>query len=311
MSKLDDLLRAGAANIDESMGVGVVRGPGNPSPVPSSTPARWQGVTKSKSAVEIPVEKLHRDPNQPREEFEPEALARLAQSLKTRGQLQPVRARWDEGRGGYVIIAGERRWRAAKMAGLATVSAVVVDGDMPAGELLAVQLIENCLREDLRPVEQAKAYRALIDRNGWSIRQLAGELALDHSAVSKTLKLLELPEAVQGFVENGDLPTWTAFEVAKAETPELQQELARRVMSERLTATETAEAVRQTAGRKSKGRGASKGKKITARSFKTAAGVKITLERGRGLDDDTAAEALRDALRQVEQRAVGDEGVAA
>lgn len=116
-------------------------------------------MTKSKNAVEIPVEKLHRDPNQPREEFGDDALNRLAESMRTRGQLQPIRVRWDEGRGAYVIIAGERRWRAARMAGMATISAVVVEGDLPAAELLALQLVENCLREDLSDIEQAKAFR--------------------------------------------------------------------------------------------------------------------------------------------------------
>jgi ParB family transcriptional regulator, chromosome partitioning protein len=114
----------------------------------------------------------------------------------------------------------------------------------------------------------------LLEQNDWSIRQLAAELALDHSAVAKTLKLLDLPESVQGFVEKGELPTWTAFEVAKAETPQLQEELARRVVAERLTASETAEAVRESAGRK--GRGAAKGRKgrITARVTRTARGTK-------------------------------------
>jgi ParB family chromosome partitioning protein len=306
MSKLDDLLRAGGANIDESMGRGVRGGPGTPTASPSTAPARWQGVTKSKGAVEIPVEKLHRDANQPREDFDEPALARLAESIRTRGQLQPIRVRWDEGRGAYVIIAGERRWRAASMAGLAAVSAVVVEGEMPPAELLVVQLVENCLREDLKPVEQAKAYRALLDQNGWSIRQLASELALDHSAVAKTLKLLELPESVQGFVESGELPTWTAFEVAKAETPQLQEDLARRAVAERLTATATAEAVRQSAGRtgKGKGRGGAKGRKPTSRVFRGTAG-KVTVELRKGAGDEAIVALLSEVLDQAKARIPG------
>ncbi len=296
MSKLDDLVKAGGANMAESIGVNVGRGPSSAPLATSSTPARWQGVTKSKSAVEIPVEKLHRDPNQPREEFDPAALERLAESIRTRGQLQPIRVRWDECSGVYVIIAGERRWRASRMAGLATISAVVVDREMPAGELLAMQLVENCLREDLRPVEQAKAYRAILDQNGWSIRQLAGELALDHSAVAKTLRLLDLPESVQGFVETGKLPTWTAFEVAKAETPELQEEMARRAVTERLTASETAEAVRKSTGRKTKGKGVSKSRKLTSKVFKTSRGPRVSVDFGRGLTDEMILVALAEAM---------------
>ena len=86
----------------------------------------------------IPIEKIQSDPDQPREEFESEALDRLAESLKVRGQLQPIRVRWDEGRGVYVIIIGERRWRAAVQAGLPTMSCVVHDGSVDPGELLAL-----------------------------------------------------------------------------------------------------------------------------------------------------------------------------
>lgn len=234
MSKFDELMKAGA-NIDESMGAGVTRGPGSPPPATSSVPARWQGVGKSKNTLEIPVDKVEPDPDQPREDFDPAALDRLAESLKTRGQLQPIRVRWEESRGAYVIICGERRWRAAVKAGLPTVGAVVVEGAMTPAELLAVQLVENCLREDLRPVEQSKAYRALMEQNGWSIRQLAAELALDHSAVARAMKLLDLPESVQSRVERGDLSTWTAYEIAKVADATEQEHLAARAVEEKLT----------------------------------------------------------------------------
>ena len=177
MGKFDELMKAGA-NIDESMGAGVTRGPASAPLATSTAPARWQGVSKNKNAVEVPVDKIGPDPDQPREEFDPEALDRLAASLKARGQLQPIRVRWDEGKEVYVIICGERRWRAAMKAGMATMSAVVVEGEILPAELLAMQLVENCLREDLKPVEQAKAFRTLMDRNGWSTRQLAAELAV-------------------------------------------------------------------------------------------------------------------------------------
>src|SRR5262249_22242797 len=152
---------------------------------------------KSKNAVEIPLDKLAPDPAQPREEFNEEALSRLAESLQTKGQLQPIRVRWDEGRGVYTILVGERRWRAARMAGLPTIAAVVADGPIDAGELLAIQLVENCLREDLKPIEQAKAFKILIDRNGWTVRQAAHELSINHSNVVRALALLELPQTVQ------------------------------------------------------------------------------------------------------------------
>jgi ParB family transcriptional regulator, chromosome partitioning protein len=243
MGKLDDLKRMTSGNVDDSLGVGrvgrVLDAPGT-SP---ATPARWQGVTKSKNAVEIPLEKIIPDPDQPREEFDQEALERLAQSLKTKGQLQPIRVRWDEGRGAYMILVGERRWRAAGLAGLATIAAAVVEGPIEPGELLAVQLIENCLREDLKPIEQAKAFKALIDRNGWTVRQVAQELAVNHSNVVRALALLELPESVQRFVEQGDLSPTTAYEVGKLADPAMQAEVAQATISEGLTRNEVVELV--------------------------------------------------------------------
>jgi ParB family chromosome partitioning protein len=259
MGKLDELRRAGSAAAAESMGAGVPLLHDAPTIGPAQVPVHLQGVTKVKNVAQIPVEKIGPDPDQPREEFDEEALSRLADSLRTRGQLQPIRVRWDEGRGLYVILVGERRWRAARMAGLPTLSAVIVDGSIEPSELLAIQLIENCLREDLRPIEQARAFRALMDRNGWSARQLARELAIDHTGVARALALLELPMTVQERVEQGSLPPATAYELSKVEDPESQRELAERVVSEGLSRAEAVEAVRRVAG-KSKGKGASKGK---------------------------------------------------
>jgi ParB family transcriptional regulator, chromosome partitioning protein len=308
MGKLEELQRLAGANSRESMGEGRPGGaaPGPPqAPASSGMPARLQGISKSKNAVEIPVDKVHPDPDQPREDFDPESLARLAESLKARGQLQPIRVRWDEVRGAYIIICGERRWRAAAMAGMATMSAVVVEGEIPPGELLAIQLVENCLREDLKPVEQSKAYRALMDRNGWSIRQLAAELALDHTAVSRALKLLEMPESVQVQVERGDLSPWTAYEIAKVEDPAEQTELAARVVSEGLSRAETVEVVRQTTGKgnkpaRGKGKGgAGKPRKVTSRVFRTTTGPRITVEFRKGLDDGLVLAALAEAMHQI------------
>jgi ParB family chromosome partitioning protein len=122
-----------------------------------------------------------------------------------------------------------------------------------------MQLIENCLREDLRPVEQAKAFRALMDRNQWPALRLAEVLHLNVATVTRALALLELPGAVQGRVEAGELAPSVAYEISKVKDPDEQAELAARVVDENLSRSETIEAVRKVAGR-AKGRGASKGK---------------------------------------------------
>jgi ParB family transcriptional regulator, chromosome partitioning protein len=246
MSKLEELLKSSGANIDASMGAGrsarLLHGatPGSD----STGPARMRGLVRSKDAAEIPVDRIDRDPEQPRQEFDAESLARLAESLRTRGQLQPIRVRWDEGRGVYVIVCGERRWRAARLAGLPTLSCVIMERPGGPGELLALQLIENALREDLSAMEQARAYRALIDRNGWSARQLAAELAVNPATVTRALALLELPSTIQDQVEQGTLAPGTAYEVGKIEGSDAQVAVAARVVDQGLTRAEAAEVVK-------------------------------------------------------------------
>jgi ParB family transcriptional regulator, chromosome partitioning protein len=239
MGKLDDLKRTGMANAFESMGAFA------PAPavgvMPTASASKHDGVTRAKNVCVIPLDKIARDPNQPREEFDPDALRRLADSLKERGQLQPIGVRWDEALGVYVIVFGERRWRAAGMAGIPTVNALVMEGAISPEELIVVQLVENAVREDLRPIEQARAYRKLMDAKGCSARQIARELAVDQARVVRALALLELPETVQAQVEQGAIPPTTAYEISKAE-PDRQEELARRVVIEGLRTADVTEA---------------------------------------------------------------------
>ena len=155
-----------------------------------------------------------------------------------------MRVRWDEGRGLYVIIAGERRWRAAVRAGLPMLSAVVHEGPIEPAERLALQLVENALREDLRPVEQGKAFRRLMEANGWSGNQLAKELAITQSSVSRTLALLDLPEAVQARVDAGDLAARAAYELSKLPDAAIQAEVADQVLAEGLPLAQVAEMVK-------------------------------------------------------------------
>lgn len=303
MSKLDEMRRMTAGNVDDSMGVGRVVVHGAQASAGPSAPARWQGVAKSKNAAEIPVAKIGPDPDQPREEFDAAALQRLAESLKARGQIQPISVRWIEERGQYVIVCGERRWRAAALAGLSTMSCVVLDRPVPPGELLALQLVENLLREDLKPIEQARAYRSLMDGNGWSVSQVARELAVDHSNVSRALALLTLPGEVQGQVEQGALSPATAYEVSKLEDPDAQAKVAARVVAEGLSRAETVEAVRKASRAPAKGRGGKLKPRPTSRLIRAGDGYRLCVERKRGIDPVGLAEALREALAIVEAEA--------
>jgi ParB family transcriptional regulator, chromosome partitioning protein len=252
MSKLDELLKTTGANIDASMGAGRVARPLHGATT-SATPAiggRMQGLVRSKDAAEIPVDRIDRDAEQPREEFEPEGLDRLAKSLQTRGQLQPIRVRWDEGRGLYVVVCGERRWRAARLAGLPTLSCIIMERAAGPGELLALQLIENALREDLSAMEQARAYKSLIELNGWSARYLAAELAVNPATVTRALALLELPAVIQDQVEQGTLAPGTAYEVGKLDGAEAQVAVATQVVDQQLTRAEVAEVVKAVKARR-------------------------------------------------------------
>jgi ParB family chromosome partitioning protein len=304
MGKLDELKRSMGANVIESASRRETPAGTTASHLPSLSSARMSGVARSKNALDIPLDRIYPDPDQPREDFDEASLERLAESLKTRGQLQPVRVRFDEGRGEYILICGERRWRAARMAGLPTLACVVSEGVIDAGELLALQLIENCVREDLQPIEQARAYRTLIDRTGWSGNRLAQELGIAQSSVVHALALLALPTAVQEQVEERKLSPSTAYEISKIEDSEAQRNIAALAVAEGLTRAEVVEAVRETA-RQSKGRGGSKtkpkAKKVTIRTFRTGDGFTVTIECKRGLDLATmlaSAEKVAQTLRQ-------------
>ncbi|HWE37811.1 MAG TPA: ParB/RepB/Spo0J family partition protein [Isosphaeraceae bacterium] len=301
MGKMDDLIRVAGAHIDESMGAG-----DSPriTPTAGAAPARWRGVTKARDAAHIPLGMIERDPSQPREEFDPEALGRLADSLRARGQLQPVRVRWDEGRGAYIIVVGERRWRAAKVAGLETLSCVIVERADDPDELLALQLVENALREDLRPVEQARAYRRLMEARGWSSRRLADELHVGQASVVRALALLDLPATVREKVEQGALPASVAYEVSKLPEAGDQAAVAAEVVDRALNRAEAAELVRAVrAGRPSPPQ------RPEPVEVDLGDGVTVTV-RWKRPSPTTAAQALRKALKVLQQRDRADERAA-
>jgi ParB family chromosome partitioning protein len=152
--------------------------------------------------LELPVDLIKPNPNQPRTKFDPEALAGLASSIEASGVVQPllVRPLHD---GSYELIAGERRWRAARQAGLKKVPAVVRDSEQ--AERLQVALIENMVREDLNPVEEAKACAALVDELGLSKEELARRVGRSRPAVSNLIRLLDLPDEALELLDSGEL----------------------------------------------------------------------------------------------------------
>lgn len=294
MSTKDALAARFGGNVRESMGAGGGGGFVLPSGAIPGESTKYQGCTRVKSALLIETGRIVPDPNQPRKEFEAGALDRLAQSLEERGQLQPIRVRWDGAMEKWIIIAGERRWRAAVQAGLPTIVAVEATVPLTEDELLEEQLIENCLREDLRPIEQAKAYKALLTRRGLSQRQLAERLHIGQATIAKALALLSLPEEIQASVEAGAIGPSEAYQLTRVEDPTEQAELAQGAKSGRLKRDELQEHARTPR----KGRGASKGRKVTSRVFRTALG-KATVELRKGAGHEAILGVLEEALRMI------------
>ena len=151
----------------------------------------------------VGIDQLHRSQLNPRRDFGDAELAELADSIRTKGLLQPIIARPDANRGGYEIVAGERRWRAAQRAGIHQVSIIV--RDLNDQELLEVALIENVQRSDLNAIEEATGYNDLTERFGYTQEQLADVIGKSRSHIANTLRLLKLPPAVRSLVANGAL----------------------------------------------------------------------------------------------------------
>jgi ParB family transcriptional regulator, chromosome partitioning protein len=153
------------------------------------------------SLLEIQIADIHVNPNQPRKLFDSGALQELATSIKASGVIQPVVVR--RVNGAYQLIAGERRWRAARQAGLDRIPAVVRDAT--DAESLEMALVENLLREDLNPMEEAEAYQKLLAQFGWTQDELAQRIGRDRSSIANALRLLRLPELLQADLRGGRL----------------------------------------------------------------------------------------------------------
>jgi ParB family chromosome partitioning protein len=181
--------------------------------------------------LELPVNDIQPNPHQPRREFDQSALAELAGSIKANGLIQPIIVRVTDS--GFQLIAGERRLRAAKLAGLPTIPAIVrsVDGFSQA----QMALVENIQREDLNPIERAQAYRALLDQLGLTQAELAGRLGEDRSSIANFLRLLDLIDPVQSMVRDGQLSLGHAKILAGVGEPVEQERLARLVVAQGLS----------------------------------------------------------------------------
>jgi len=182
---------------------------------------------------------------QPRSHFDEASLQSLAESIKTHGIVQPLVVR-PKG-SGYELIAGERRWRAAQLAGLERVPVVV--RNVPDENLLEIALIENIQREDLNPIEEALAYKRLIETVGLSQDALATRVGRDRSFITNYLRLLRLPDDIQNLVRDGRLSPGHARTLVTLEAEDLQRRLARQIIEGSLSVRATEELVKKATGK--------------------------------------------------------------
>ena len=180
----------------------------------------------------LPLQKIEPNPKQPRRTFDPEALQSLADSIAEHGVVQPLAVR-DAGNGYYQIIAGERRWRAARLAGLTELPVVVLDADDQT--VMELALIENLQRQDLNPMEEAEGYRVLMEDYGLTQEQAAARVGKSRPAVANALRLLALPDEVRAMVEEGTLSAGHARAVLTLSSHRLQKAAAQKIIALRLS----------------------------------------------------------------------------
>ena len=193
-------------------------------------PAQGEG------SISLPISQVEPGLNQPRKRFDPETLSDLAESIRVHGIIQPLTVR-RLASGYYQIIAGERRWRAAKQAGLTEVPAVIIEAD--DRKVMELGLIENLQREDLNPAEEARGYQVLMEEYGLTQEQVAEEMGKSRPAIANTLRLLALPEDLLKLVEEGTLSAGHARAILGAPTQAMQRQAAKQVIAHGLSVRQT------------------------------------------------------------------------
>ena len=260
------------------------------------------GGEASSELAHLPVETIHANPRQPRKRFDNEATSALADSIRSQGLVQPVVVRPREA-GGFELIAGERRWRAAREAGVPTVPALVREADDRDSLLLG--LVENVAREELSAVEEARAYALLMDEFGLSLGDLGERVGKAKPTVSNRLRLLELPDDLLGLVERGELSEGHARAVLAVPDNEGRRRLARQIVRRGMS-VRAAERAARWAGAKTKPRKVAKVDPALAARARAAAeratGFTARVRAGKleiSFLDETELEELAEALERL------------
>lgn len=187
------------------------------------------------SVLELKINDVEPNSGQPRKVFDQEKLQALADSIKDHGIVQPIIVRKEDTR--YIIVAGERRWRAAKIAGLKAIPAVVKE--LSTREVMEVALIENLQREDLNPIEEAEAYQKLLDEHGMTQEDVSKLVGRSRAAIANSVRLLSLAEEIQDMLSDGRLTSGHARTLITIDNQKRQQELAEQIVEKGLNVRET------------------------------------------------------------------------
>lgn len=284
----EDLGDAGTAGVAD---------PGASRPVPRGTETSGTGALR-----DLPIEAIVANPRQPRTEFDPDSLAELVASIREVGLLQPVVVRATSDPAVHELVMGERRWRASRQAGLVVIPAIVRDTDDAA--MLRDALLENLHRADLNPLEEAAAYRQLLDDAGCSQEELSRRIGRSRPQISNTLRLLRLAPAVQRRVAAGVLSAGHARALVSLDDPATQETLAARIVAEALSVRATEEIVGSGSAHAAPGRRAPRAgapvssehgeiARVLGDLLETRVTVQTTRSRGRIVIEFATAEDLR------------------
>ncbi|MBO5066708.1 MAG: ParB/RepB/Spo0J family partition protein [Clostridia bacterium] len=203
-----------------------------------------EDISKNSGAVKVKLMEIEPNRDQPRKQFDDDALNELADSIAKHGVLQPLLVR-PLLNGGYQLVAGERRWRASRIAGLTEVPVVIKE--LTDAQVAELALVENIQREDLNPLEEANGYKELSDKYGYTQDEISNMVGRSRSAVANALRLLALPSAVQELVMKGELSTGHAKAILSAADTDYQVELAKLVVKEDLSVRVTERLARKSA----------------------------------------------------------------
>ena len=282
------------------LGRGLASLMGEPAPLGHRVPA--EGEQRMVSVAEVKSSPLN-----PRKDFREDELAELAESIRTKGLVQPIVVRPDGLSGGYEIVAGERRWRAAQKAGMHTIPVII--RELSDRELLELAIIENVQRQDFNAIEEASGYRELVERFDYSQEQLSEIIGKSRSHVANTLRLLKLPAGVQSLVQQGQLTAGHARAlIGRADA----EQLAKKIIDDSMNVRDVEALVQQTFGEEGStgGNRRARDKDADTKAFEKELtdllGLKVEVRRGSG---ETGTLTIRygnfDQLDYIRQRLGG------